>query len=226
MEPRLERLAEMVRPGWGLAEIAANDAIFSATLVKRGIIPYAIASDIGTSPVLLAQRRVWHDGLSARIAVRQGDGLTPIAVGEVPQVAIAGIGGLRMTRLLEAGRPQLRGVHRLVLQPMGHEYAVRFWLSRQGWRIAEEHFLWRRQHGYFFMSAERGVEVLSPNACLLGPRLMEHPPESYVAFAQEEVVRLRHRLAGQGRSVSAQGDEAFWQDALVKAGEVVMEWSL
>lgn len=226
MEPRLEQLAAMVRPGLGLAEIAANDATFSTTLVKRGILPYAIATDIGTSPVLLAQERVWRDGLSARIAVRQGDGLFPIGIGEVAQVVIAGIGGLRMTHMLEAGRPQLVGVHHLVLQPMLRGYAVRLWLSRQGWRIAEEHFLWHRQHGYFFLSAERGVEVLSPSACILGPRLMEHPTEAYVAFAQEEVVRLSHRFMGQGRSVRAVGEEAFWQDALVNAAEVVMGWSL
>ena len=70
--------------------------------------------------------------------VRVGEGLEPLAPGEVQVVVAAGMGGLTIARLLEHSPEVTARLDRLVLQPMQREAALRSWLGEHGFAIERE----------------------------------------------------------------------------------------
>ena len=69
IDKRLLCCAEMVRKGSIAADIGSDHAYLPIYLVKQGICPSAIASDINEGPVKRARLNVAVSGLSKKITV-------------------------------------------------------------------------------------------------------------------------------------------------------------
>jgi len=135
---RLAALAEWVPQGARLADIGTDHALLPVYLAAGGNIDFAVAGDVHAGPAEAAKRQVASAGLSARISVRHGDGLSVLNAGEVDTVCIAGMGGSLIVRLLEAAGDRLEGVHTLVLSPHGAEDAVRRWIMERRFLLDRE----------------------------------------------------------------------------------------
>jgi tRNA (adenine22-N1)-methyltransferase len=133
--PRLNAVARRVLPGEALADIGADHARLTLALVACEAVPWAIAVDRLSAPLAVARRAAERCGLSERIDVRRGDGLAPIAPGEVATVVIAGMGGAAIRRILERQDPAALGVRRLVLQPQTEQVMLYDWLDER-WGVA------------------------------------------------------------------------------------------
>lgn len=100
-----------------LADIGTDHAHLPVYLVERGVCPRAIASDLRPGPAEAARKSIRAAGLTDMVEVRIGDGLTPVAAGEVDDIAVAGMGGETIAGILEAC-PWIRDPrYRLVLRP-------------------------------------------------------------------------------------------------------------
>lgn len=80
--------------------------------------------------------------MTDRIDLRLGNGLATISPGEVDSIIIAGMGGILITDILEAGMdvvPQSTG--QLVLQPQSETEHLRRYIAENGWKITEEKML-------------------------------------------------------------------------------------
>lgn len=138
---RLAALAEWVPQGARLADIGTDHALLPVYLAAAGQIGFAVAGDVHAGPVEAAKRQVAAAGLTDKISVRHGDGLSVLTAGEVDTVCIAGMGGGLIVRLLEAAGERLDGVHTLVLSPHGAEDAVRSWLIGERFVLDRERLL-------------------------------------------------------------------------------------
>ncbi|MFR5703203.1 MAG: tRNA (adenine(22)-N(1))-methyltransferase TrmK [Eubacterium ramulus] len=79
-------------------------------LCQTGIIPSAIAMDIGKGPPLQqATAHIKQQGLSSRIRTRLSDGLTALQPGEADTILIAGMGGGLVMKILSQGTHALTG---------------------------------------------------------------------------------------------------------------------
>lgn len=141
LSKRLGRIAQEVPAGSRLADIGSDHALLPAYLAKQGTIVRGIAGEVNPGPYDAAMKQVRAAGLEKIIDVRQGDGLAVIAPGEVDVITVAGMGGVLIASILEAGKAKLEGVRRLVLQPNVGEAAVREWLLSNGWLLIGEHIL-------------------------------------------------------------------------------------
>ena len=126
---RLETIASFVRRGSIIADIGTDHGYIPIYLCQTGIIPSAIAMDIGKGPLQQATAHIKQQGVSNRIKTRLSDGLTALQPGEADTILIAGMGGGLVMKILSQGTHALTGSEELILQPQSEIAQVRAYLS-------------------------------------------------------------------------------------------------
>ena len=151
---RLLAAASFVRGGGTLADIGTDHAFLPVYLIQNGLIPRAIASDIGEGPLANAQKTVDLCGLTDRIELRVSDGLKNYAPNEADEIVICGMGGNLIEEILTAA-PWVRSEKtHLVLQPMTHAEDVRRYLCENGFVIEAERCVKDGARVYLLISAQ------------------------------------------------------------------------
>ena len=138
---RIYKLAESVRRGDSVADIGTDHGYVPMLLVKNGVSPRVIMSDISEGSLAKALETFMLAGLMDRVDpsdFRVGDGLETIEAGEVDEVIIAGLGGHTIAGILAADPEKSRSFSRLILQPRKHSGSLRYWLYMNGWDIESE----------------------------------------------------------------------------------------
>lgn len=138
LDKRLCCVAEQVRPGSIPVDIGTDHALLPIELVSSGYCPRAIASDIRPGPAARARRAVEDCGLSDRIDVRLGGGLSVIQPQEADDIVIAGMGGETIVSILSDSPWVASPDYRLILQPMSRPEFLRRWLRVTGFVLEEE----------------------------------------------------------------------------------------
>jgi tRNA (adenine22-N1)-methyltransferase len=92
-----------------------------------------IATEARPGPLARARASLAGSG----VEVRAGDGLGPLAPGEVDAVVIAGLGGRRIASILAAAPEAVASLRLLVLQPVQHGEQLRDWLAAGHARLEE-----------------------------------------------------------------------------------------
>ncbi len=178
LSKRLHTAAMFVSAGSIIADIGTDHAYLPIHLIKSGRCPKAIACDVKEKPLQAARKNVLANGLDSKIELRLGDGLQVLRPGEVQTAIIAGMGGNTIKQILKQSPEVLNGLEQLILQPMGDEESLRYWLITNGWRLADETLVLEDGRLYTVMACEHGEEQLHSSVILeIGPRLIEkkHP---------------------------------------------------
>ena len=135
---RLAACASLVRRDAFLCDVGTDHAYLPIYLCESGVISRAVASDINEGPILRAKENIAAHRLTDRIDTELAGGLHSLEERGFSDIVIAGMGGL-MIRDIISEAPFLRDEKiSLVLQPMKNEDELRFWLSENGFFIADE----------------------------------------------------------------------------------------
>ena len=138
LHPRLELAAELMGHAHTIGDVGCDHGRFSIALLQRGQAEHAIATDISEGPLSRAAELCRICGMEERMTLRLGDGLLPIAPYEAEAIAILGMGGTLMARLLSEVTPPIRGAKRLILQPMRGIEDIRSYLCENRYHIMED----------------------------------------------------------------------------------------
>ena len=92
LDPRLERVADFVRPGALFADVGCDHGHLSVELMRRGA-QRGFACDIKEGPLQAAKRNLEKAGFAERVQTVRTDGLAGMEQSGVTDVVIAGIGG-------------------------------------------------------------------------------------------------------------------------------------
>ena len=161
--PRLAAIAELVLPGQPDADIGTDHGRLPAALVLRGTVPRAFACDRAAGPVARARATITRNGIADRVAVRMGEGLAPLAIGEAATVVVAGMGAETIVRILAGHPDRTRALRRVVLQPnFGHEL-LRRWLVAHHFALIDERLTFDRGRFYTILAAEPAEPTTSPD---------------------------------------------------------------
>ena len=179
---RLHAVASMVLPDRPVADVACDHARLAMSLVARGVVPHAIASDVASAPLDAARANVVRAGLRERVRLMQADGLSGLQRGEVATVCICGVGA-RTAITLAAPAARL-GVQRLVLQANKGVPRVREALTADGWALVDERAALEGGRAYVALAFEPqpGGVALGPRDALIGPHLRARPDEAARAW--------------------------------------------
>mgnify|MGYP000340951270 CR=1 FL=1 len=101
LSKRLRAVAELVSPGYRVADIGTDHAYVPIWLVKEGKAPYALAMDVNEGPLQRADEHIREYGLENQIRTRRSDGLKELNPYEADSMIAAGMGGALIIQILE-----------------------------------------------------------------------------------------------------------------------------
>ena len=156
LSARLEAIAGMVQRGAVAADIGCDHGFVPIALVQRGICGRAVASDVGSGPLERAAEHVREYGLTEKISLRQGSGLSTLKKGEADTIIMSGMGGMLMMRLLEEESEKAHAAQTLLLSPQSDLEAFRAYLVSHGYMIRAERFLMEGGKPYFILNVGQG----------------------------------------------------------------------
>lgn len=141
LSPRLQTLANWVKPQSLLADIGTDHGYLPLYLLQQKRITQAIAADLNKGPLQRAETlsKQYNIPLDLRLC----DGLAGISPQEVDTITIAGMGGMTIVHILQQWLeqyPDLPNTWRghFFLQPMSTQYDLRLWLNTHDFYIEKE----------------------------------------------------------------------------------------
>ncbi|MBO5716243.1 MAG: SAM-dependent methyltransferase [Clostridia bacterium] len=138
LNDRLLTAMPFVRKGKRFADIGTDHAYLPIYLITEGIISNAIAADINKGPLDKADENITKYGLNTQISTVLCDGLAKITPDEVDDVAIFGMGGELIIKIIDEASWLKDADKRLILQPMTHPEKLRKYLAQNGYKILGE----------------------------------------------------------------------------------------
>lgn len=172
--PRLSQIAAAVPQGLRVADIGCDHAYLVIELVKSGHCPWAVASDINAGPLEAARQNVRRAGLTDKIELRLGSGLSVLSPGEVEAAVIAGMGGALMADILGQGREVVGKLQVLVVSPNVAPWLVRRWAADTGCAVADEKVVEEANHFYEILTLrpQHQGALLNDAEIWFGPKLL------------------------------------------------------
>lgn len=135
---RLLTAVPFVRSGKRFCDVGTDHAYLPIYLFMQGKISSAIAADINVGPLEKADENIKKYELNNEIKTVLCDGLTKIEANTVDDIAIFGMGGELIVKIIDDA-PWLRDEgKRLILQPMTHPEKLRKYLLQNGFNIIGE----------------------------------------------------------------------------------------
>lgn len=193
LSKRLNTIIEMAGAYETAADIGTDHGFVPIELVKRGKAAAVIASDVNRGPLRIAEEHIKSAGLSDRISLRLGNGLSVLSEQEADLLIIAGMGGLLIRDILKAGLPAARSAKELLLLPHTDAEAVRVFLSEHAFRITEEQMVFEDGKYYVLMKAvpeEAQTPPLSPAELRYGPCLLRTRPAVFLQYLSDQERKL------------------------------------
>lgn len=138
LRPRLETALSLLKGRSVVADIGCDHGRLCCALLQRDARARCIASDVSVPSLAKARSLARLTGLWERIDFRIGDGLSVLHDGEAEAVALLGMGGTLMARLLDACPTPLMGARLAVLQPMRAGEDIRRYLYAHGYRVERD----------------------------------------------------------------------------------------
>jgi len=138
---RLAAIAAMVPRGARVVDIGADHALIPIYLRQTGIVNFAIAVDVNAGPLEAARGNIRSYDLTESIDVRMSDGFAEINSDEVDAAVIAGMGGVQIIKILDAGALVVDKLKYLILQPQDSAGILREWLADNNWEIVDERLI-------------------------------------------------------------------------------------
>ncbi len=194
--PRLRAVADRILLDRPFADVGTDHAHLPIAAVCEGKVPSALACDIGEAPLEVARRNVRRFGLTDRIELRLGDGLSALGTDRPATVTVCGMGGHQIGQLLRRG--PVAGIERLVLAPNNAWAAMRAALAELGFGVVDEEVLVDGERIYLVLVAEpgRGLPIEDETDREIGPCLRRGPvSEPLRRWAEGELERIEHVIA-------------------------------
>ncbi len=199
LSPRLAAIAAQVPQGARLADIGTDHASLPVSLLLRGAIPSAVASDVNRGPLERGRETARQAGVEERIDFRLCDGLIGLDDSQADAVVIAGMGGELIARILSEA-PWTRQVL-LLLQPMTGQPELRRWLGENGYRIQRETVVREGEKLYVILAVRGGQDApYSLGELWAGRQRRGEVSPLRLDYLDDLLRRRRRALAGMERS--------------------------
>lgn len=199
---RMEAVLELLEPCQLLLDVGTDHAQIPVEAVRRELAKRAIASDLREGPLQMANSTVRRYGLSERVLIRQGDGLTELGELRPDALVLAGMSGELMVKILRAAEPAVLGaIQQCVLQANQDVPSVRRFAYEAGYHLKKERLVqqgerffhvgsWRKQAGRDLMYELPGWT--QEELFHVGPRLLQEGDKLAQLYAEQQTQRLRH----------------------------------
>jgi tRNA (adenine22-N1)-methyltransferase len=198
---------EFVRCGRVFADIGTDHGYLPIYLYKNKIVSRAIAADINPMPLESARRNINKERAAEGIETVLSDGLKELLPFAPDDIAIFGMGGELVCKII-AEAPWTKDPDiRLILQPMTKQEEVRSFLLENGYSIKGETLSYDDGKFYQTLCAEYSGEKedYTKEELILGKHNIEKGGELFARFVENRIGVYSDRLEGKRRA--GLGDE-------------------
>ena len=211
LNERLSTAVQFVREGSRLADVGTDHGYLPISLILEGRIPFAIAADINRGPLDKADENIRKYALDGKIKTVLCDGLRRVDKDKVDDVAIFGMGGELIVKIIDEA-PWLKDTSkRLLLQPMTHPEKLRKYLADNGYRIIGEALSFDRGKIYQTICAEYDgiIRKFDDITLLYGEYILKNGGELLSEQMEIDSKKLSRKIEGKragGEDVSYEAD--------------------
>lgn len=212
--PRLKMILDHIK-GDVIADLGTDHAYIPIELAKGNRAKKLIATDVRPGPLQIAEEHVKKNGLTGKIELRLGSGLSPLADREADTVLICGMGGVLISKLLEDDLEKAKHVSLFLLQPMNGQYELRKWLTAHSFEILEEDIACEGFKVYNLILARFGVKQPMPDelSLQLPETLVSHP--LYPMLRDKKKREFEKIAAGQKTSKNPEHEVLLYYQKLL-----------
>ncbi len=196
---RLMSAVPFVRIGKSFCDVGTDHAYLPIYLFLQGKISSAVAADINLGPLEKAEENIKKYELHNEIKTVLCDGLAKIAPNEVDDIAIFGMGGELIVKIIDEAPWLKNESKRLILQPMTHPEKLRKYLLTNGFNIIGETLSLDRGKIYQTICAEfDGVAGGAGEFELcFGKYILSDGGELLHNMMQEQAKKLERKIIGK-----------------------------
>ena len=141
LSKRLQAVADLVTPGYKIADVGTDHAYIPIYLVEKEIVPMAVAMDINKGPLERATEHIREYKLENQIQTRLSNGIQHLHKEEVDAVILAGMGGNLMVNILSDDMEKTESLKECILQPQSEIAKVRAFLLEKGFSFIQENMV-------------------------------------------------------------------------------------
>ena len=187
LSKRLQAVADMVTPGYVVADIGTDHGYIPIYLTKNKIAPKAYAMDINKGPLDRATENIHMEELQDKIKAIQSNGMEKLEPGMVQSVVIAGMGGELMIDIIR-NSPVIGTLKEMILSPHSDKDFVRKTMMKNNWKIIDETMVKDNDKYYTIMKVVPGREQnkYSPEELIYGRCLIEKQSDVFKEFLDKE----------------------------------------
>ncbi len=213
LDDRLLSAAGFVRQGAVFADIGTDHAYLPLFLLARGVIRHAVCADIGEGPLEKARQHAAATPYLHAITFLRTDGLAGMESLGLTDIAICGMGGELIAKILEHSPLPPSPHRRYILQPMSRPAHLRRYLWSNGYTIEAERYAKADGKLYVCLCATHGTgpETHTPFEEEFGCFATASDPLC-LAYARRRLTILRRIAAGK----RAGGETAAEENALIE----------
>lgn len=227
LSPRLQAVADMVPKGSKLADVGTDHGRLPVWLVRQGLVPQAVASDLRPGPLSRGQALAQRWEVSDRVSFRLCNGLAAIRPEEAEIVTIAGMGGETIADILAAAPWSRNAGHRYILQPMSGMDGLRRYLSENGFMIVQERLVQEGETLYVILFVEPGeMQPLTEGEIWVGRQVPDMESPLRKRYLEQELKKLR--MAAEGVSLSQRLEDEKkrerYERAVLEVAQIKKEW--
>lgn len=211
LNERLSTAVQFVREGSRLADVGTDHGYLPISLILEGRIAFAIAADINRGPLDKADENIHKYALDGKIKTVLCDGLRSVDKDKVDDVAIFGMGGELIVKIIDEA-PWLKDTSkRLILQPMTHPEKLRKYLADNGYRIIGEALSFDRGKIYQTICTEYDgiIRKFDDITLLYGEYILKNGGELLSEQMEIDSKKLSRKIEGKragGEDVSYEAD--------------------
>ncbi len=191
LDQRLTAIANLVDYGM-VADVGCDHGKLGYYLVSTDRVSGVIATDISAPSLAKAQELAKENGVSSIMQTRLGDGLEPVASGEVDTVIIAGLGGDVIANILSRAREEGKTFKHFLLSANTHPEKVRREIERCAHTIVYDDVMDCAGKVYTIIKTQIGESKLDEKQVKYGAFYKTN--ENFVLFAQREIDALSNIL--------------------------------
>lgn len=196
---RLLTAVPFVRKGKNFADIGTDHAYLPIYLINKGIISRAIAADINQGPLDKADENIKKYGFEQNISTVLCDGLSKIDPDSADDIAIFGMGGELIVKIIDEANWLKDTDKRLIVQPMTHPEKVREYLAQNGYNIIGETLSYDRGKIYQTICAEYDgfIRKFEAFTYAFGEHILKDKNQLLFESMKIEALKLERKIAGK-----------------------------
>ncbi len=196
---RLLTAVPFVREGKRFADIGTDHAYLPIFLMNKGMISNAIAADINQGPLDKANENINKYGFTNQITTVLCDGLAKVDSDSIDDIAIFGMGGELIVKIIDEASWTKDGDKRLILQPMTHPEKLREYLANNGFKILGETLSLDRGKIYQTICAQYDGFVREYDAFTLafGEYILNDKSQLLIELLELTKKKLERKVAGK-----------------------------